>query len=428
MAVISRVNLRKALSESIRDYRVLTATADGDDQKTSHVAAGLANFPGGADDGAFEEWYDFATSGANNGESRRVLSYIKDKTTLLYQQAHTAQTANGDTFELHRYDPALKHVALSIALAELFPWLYLPIRDESLMVDNLLSNSDFETYSAGFTGWTEVNSPTVSQETTRVYHLASSAKLVAPAGSVGQLTQAPSVNITEAAGKTVTFKMRVWTDAANYARLRLDWDGTTITNGTYHTGDSAWHLLSVTGTIPTTATQVKVICEVAATRTAYFDAGWLAIDPVYRYTVPSSIIRGPFTVMQQDDEDFVNGSYDRFPKGSSPTEGRLLRLTGMGVLSLPAADTGTVELGEPQVRLVIAYAKKVLWEQLVADSASQNRKLLLENVALAEREVARISRQPGIRMLSMAAQSGENAWHVEQSADARYLVFDVNRG
>ena len=427
MATTSRVNLRKALSESIGDYWSLTATADGNDQKTSHVAAGLLNLPGGADDDAFQEWYDLATSGANNGESRRIQSYIKDSTTLLYQQAHGAQTALNDTFELHRYDPALKHIALSTALAELFPFLYLPVRDETLMVDNLLANSDFETFSSGFTNWTEVNSPTVTKETSRVFHGSAAAKLVAPAGSVGQLTQAPTINIEEVTGKTATFKLRGGTDGASQARLRLDWDGTTFANGDYHKGNSEWQMLSVAAAVPSTATQVKCICEVAAARTAYFDAGYLAIDPVYRYTVPSSVIRGPFQVLQQYSENLVDGTYYPLSNGGLPTEGRFLRLTGEGVLSLPASDTGTVEIGEPQLRLVIAYAKKVLWELLVARSASENRRALLENVQLAQREVARISRQPGVRMLPMAAKRGQNAWHIEQGATDRFLIFDVAR-
>ena len=423
----SRLNLRKALSQSIGDYWTLTATADGNDQKTSHVAAGLANFPGGTDPDAFEGWYDFALSGANAGESKRVASSIPDTNTLLYQEAHGAQTATGDTFEIHRYDPTVKHVAIDIALSELFPFLYLPIRDETLIIDNLLSNSDFETFSAGFTGWTEVGSPTVTQETGRVFHGSSSAKIVAGA-AIGQLTQSPTINTHESAGRTVTFKKRVWTDGANRARLRLDWDGTNFANGSYHEGDSAWRLLSVSATIPSTATQVKAICEVAATRTAYFDAGWLALDPIYRYTIPSSLIRGPFQVLQQQDDNAPNGAYYGFQNGSAPTQGMFLRLTGMGLLTLATSDSGTTKIDEPYLRLVTAYAKKNLWELLLARSASENRQSLLENAKLAQMEVERISKQPGIRMPEKSASRGQNAWHVEPADGVRYLVFDGGRG
>lgn len=421
MATTSRVNLRKELSISIADYRLLTATADGNEQKTSHVASGLANLPGGRDPDAFIEWYDFATSGANAAESKRVASYIPDTYTLLYQEAHGAQTARDDTFELHRYDPTLKNAAINIALAELFPWLYNGTPDETLMVDNLLSNSDFETFSSGFTGWTEVGSPTVTAETSRVYHGVQAAKIVAGAAA-GQLTQAPTVNILEVTGKGAVFKMRAYATAGSVARIRLDWDGSNFSNSSYHSGKNQWELLEVAPSVPSTATQVKVICEVAAGGTAFFDAGWLAIDPLYRYTIPASMVRGPFQVLQQATEDDINGPYYGLRNG--PTQGRVLRLTGMKVLSLPTTDTGTTEIGEPHLRLLVAYAKKVLWEMLVATSASLRRAGLLENVKLAQQEVERISRQPGIRMRPMAASRGAGSWHVESSGGTRYLVFD----
>ena len=429
MATTTRLNLRRALSESIGDYLSFSTSADGNAAKNSLVANVLRNSPGGADEGGFEEFYFLAVSGGNNGEARRCSVYVPDATdgvTAIVQSTFTNQTASGDSFEAHRYDPELKHIALGIALRELARFSYVPIRNETLIIDNLLTNSDFETFSSGFTGWAEVGSPTVTAETSRIYHGSQSAKVVAGA-AVGQLTQAPTVNISEVTGKTATFKKRVWTDGANRARLRLDWDGSNFANSDYHRGNSEWQLLSVSASVPTTATQVKAICEVAATRTAYFDAGWLAVGPVYRYTIPSSIIRGPFQVLQQYSEEFVDGTYLGFGNAWTPTEGRFLRLIGMGVLSLPTTNSGTTELGEPQLRLVIAYAKKALWELLLARSAAQNRENLLANVNLAEREVERISKDPSIRMRAMSAQRGQNTWHIEQSDSGKFLIFDVNR-
>ena len=430
MATISRLNLRKALSESYGDYLSFTASANGNAAKTSIIADILKNSPSGTDDGGFEDLYFLSISGANNGEARQCSRYVPDASdgaTVIVQSTFSSQVASGDSFEMHRYDPALKHTALTIALSELFPYLYVPLRDESLVIDNLLSNSDFETYSAGFTGWTEVNSPTVTQESSRVFHGTYAAKLVAPAGSVGQLTQSPTINIDEVTGKTATFKSRVWTNGASRARLRLDWDGTNISNGSYHDGNSEWMLLSVSGAVPTSATQVKAICEVAASQTGYFDGAWLAIDPVYKYTVPASLIRGPFQVLQQYAENNVNGPYFALRNGGGPTQGRVLRLTGMGALTLPATDSATTEIGEPQLRLVIAYAKKVLWELLLGRSATLNRQSLVENAQLAKQEVERISKQAGIRMAAMSATRGENAWHIEEDSGGRYLVFDVSR-
>ena len=429
MATTTRVNLRKALSEAIGDYQAFATTADGNDAKTSLVSSTLKNYSGGADDGAFEEQFFLGTSGANSGASKRCALYIanaSDGPTAILQDALDNQTASADTFELHRYDPDLKHTAINRALAELFPILYKPIRDETLVVDNILANNDFETAGGTtFSDWTEVNSPTVSIETSRVFHGTNSAKVVA-SGDVGQLTQTLDVNIDELAGKTATFKVRVWTNDSSQARLKIDW-GTSTETGDYHTGDSSWRLLTAEAAVPTDATQVQVICEVAASQTAYFDTGWFAVEQIHRLTVPSDIVRGPMHILQQYNEDMVDGAYYPLPSGVAPTRGRILRLEGMGILSRPSSESGTTEIGEPQLNLVTAYAAMVLFQTLLMRSATEQRSNLTENIRYWQMEVQRLSSQPGIRMRPLGASRGRNRWHIEDDADGRYLVFDITR-
>ncbi len=429
MATTTRVNLRKALSEAIGDYQAFATTADGNDAKTSLVSSTLKNYSGGADDGAFEEQFFLGTSGANSGASKRCALYIanaSDGPTAILQDALDNQTASADTFELHRYDPDLKHTAINRALAELFPILYKPIRDETLVVDNILANNDFETAGGTtFSDWTEVNSPTVSIETSRVFHGTNSAKVVA-SGDVGQLTQTLDVNIDELAGKTATFKVRVWTNDSSQARLKIDW-GTSTETGDYHAGDSSWRLLTAEAAVPTDATQVQVICEVAASQTAYFDTGWFAVEQIHRLTVPSDIVRGPMHILQQYNEDMVDGAYYPLPSGVAPTRGRILRLEGMGILSRPSSESGTTEIGEPQLNLVTAYAAMVLFQTLLMRSATEQRSNLTENIRYWQMEVQRLSAQPGIRMRPLGASRGRNSWHIEDDADGRYLLFDVTR-
>ena len=429
MATTTRVNLRKALSEAIGDYQAFATTADGNDAKTSLVSSTLKNYSGGADDGAFEEQFFLGTSGANSGASKRCALYIanaSDGPTAILQDALDNQTASADTFELHRYDPDLKHTAINRALAELFPILYKPIRDETLVVDNILANNDFETAGGTtFSDWTEVNSPTVSIETSRVFHGTNSAKVVA-SGDVGQLTQTLDVNIDELAGKTATFKVRVWTNDSSQARLKIDW-GTSTETGDYHTGDSSWRLLTAEAAVPTDATQVQVICEVAASQTAYFDTGWFAVEQIHRLTVPSDIVRGPMHILQQYNEDMVDGAYYPLPSGVAPTRGRILRLEGMGILSRPSSESGTTEIGEPQLNLVTAYAAMILFQTLLMRSATEQRSNLTENIRYWQMEVQRLSSQPGIRMRPLGASRGRNSWHIEDDADWRYLLFDVTR-
>ena len=429
MATTTRTNLRRALSEAIGDYNAFTTTADGNDSRTSLVSDTLRNYPGGADDGAFEEMYFLSTDGANSGESRRCSVYISsavDGPTAILQSALSSQTASGEAFELHRYDPEIKHAAINSSLEELFPSLHLPLRDESIIVDNVLSNHDFENWTSGSAdNWTEVNGPSTDQESSRIFHGSYGMKLTGPSGAVGQITQTVDVNITEIAGKTATFKCRVWTNGASQARLRIDWDGSNISNGDYHGGASEWELLSVESAVPSDATQVKVICEVAAEAVAYFDLSWLAIEPGYKVTVPSSFIRGPSRVLQQYDQHEINGIYYPLLPGEAPKTGRILQLHGMGLLSRPSTEAGTTEIGPPHLTLSTAYAAMVLFRTLLMRSASENVTNLQRNEVFWQGEVSRLSRQFHTRL--QGASRARNIWHVEEDSAGRYLQFDVVR-
>ena len=429
MATTTRTNLRRALSEAIGDYNAFTSTADGNDSRTSLVSDTLRNYPGGADDGAFEEMYFLSTDGANSGESRRCSVYISsavDGPTAILQSALSSQTASGEAFELHRYDPEIKHVAINRSLEELFPSLYLPIRDESTIVDNILSNHDFEDWTSGSAdNWTEVNGPSTDQESSRIFHGSYSMKMTGPSGAVGQITQSPDINITELAGKTATFKCRVWTNGASQARLRIDWDGSNISDGDYHGGASEWELLSIEAAVPSDATQVKVICEVAAEAVAYFDLSWLAIEPVYKVTVPSTIIQGPSRVEQQYNQDQIDGVYYPLLPGEAPKTGRILRMHGMGLLSRPSTEAGTTEIGQPHLNLSTAYAAMVLFRTLLMRSASENVTNLQRNEVFWQGEVVRLSGQFHTRR--QGASRGRNRWHIEEDSAGKYLQFDIVR-
>ena len=386
----------------------------------------VPDIPEGQDDDGVLNWFVLITSGTNDGEIRRASAYTASTGTITVSRAFTGLVANGVTYELHRADPALKHQAVNRAAVELFPHLYVSLRDETLVVDDVLSNSDFETFSGGFTDWTEVGSPTVTAETSRVYHGTNSAKVVA-GGSDGQLTQAPSVNVSELAGRAVTLKMWVWTDAVSQARLRLDWDGSDIEDGDYHTGDSSWRLLSVSGTVPTSATQVKAILEVTANDTAYFDAGWMTVGPQYKYAVPSAIVLGPHYVSEQYNEDDMDGPYYRYREGQSPLRGRRLRLEGLGTLSQPTTDAGTMEVDEPHVTLIVAYAARWLARRNALPIAQNQRGRFQQDLGFWEQEVNRLLLTPGMRMARIGAEFPSSAWHVEEDASGSYVVFDRTR-
>ena len=426
MPTTTRAILRQRLSEQMGDYQSLTTTSSGNSAGTSVVDTGLRNLPGGSDDDGFENWYILVTSGANTGESRRIKSYIANSNTLVTQESFSGGAVDTTvTYELHQYDPAQKHQAISRAIEELYPFLYLPLIDETIVVDDRLSNSDFETFSSGFTGWTEVGSPTVTAETTYVIHGDQSAKVVGDSGAAGQLTQAPTINIDEITNKTVTFKCWVWCAAADTARIRLDWDGSDITSSEYHKGQNEWELLDVAASVPTTATQVKAVIEVVASGTAYFDASWLEAGPIHKYTIPSSVLTGPHYVTESGSEKDIDPYY--FPIIGVPTAGRRLRIEGMGLLSRPSSDTSATEVSAPQSNIITAYAGMYFFRTQAASNAVDESSRFTELAAGFSRDAVRMVHQPGLRMPRLGAHKHRDIWHTEADSDGRYIIFDRTR-
>ena len=426
MATTTRAVLRQRLSEEIGDYQSLTTTSSGNSAGTSVVDTGLRNLPGGSDDAAFDNKFVLVTSGANTGETRMVKDYIANSTTLVMQEAFSGGAVEGSvTYELHSYDPAQKHQAISRAIAELYPFLYLPLRNETVVVDDRLSNSDFETFSDGFTSWTEVGSPTVTADTTTFIHGSLAAKMVGDSGAAGQLTQAPSINTNEITNKAVTLKCWVWCAAADTARIRLDWDGSNFADSEYHKGQNEWELLDVAASVPTTATQVKAIIEVVASGTAYFDACWMEAGPIHKYTIPSSVLTGPHYLTEAGSEEDIDPYF--FPIMGVPTPGRRLRIEGMGLLSRPSSDSDTTEVSAPQSNIITAYAGMYFFRTQAASNAVDESSRFTELAANFSRDAVRMSAQPGIRMPRLGAHKHRDIWHTETDSSGRYIVFDRTR-
>ena len=291
MVTSTRETIRGLLGERLGHYIAGTTTSAG--STSTLVDTALQVYDSLSD--LVNRWL-IITSGDDDGFIARISSL--STSTLTFSPLATGTIASDVTYEIHMVDPVKLHSAILAAGRALYPFVHLPLRDESLIIDDLLTDGGFEgTISGGaFPDWTNVNSPTVTAETSRVFHGSQSAKVVA-AGSAGQLTQDlfTSVNVAGLAGKTITFKMWAWASASTNARLKLDWTSSTET-GDWHGGESEWELLSVSGTVPTDATTITIIAECGASKTAYFDAGYAYCGPVYKYTIPTSFVGWPHYV------------------------------------------------------------------------------------------------------------------------------------
>ena len=425
MATTTRATLRQRMSEAIGDYQAVTSTSAGNTAATTIVSTELLDISEGGDDDAFEGWYVLVTSGNNEGERRIIRSYAATDSTVTVERAFSNATESDVTFELHRQDPVFKNNAISRAIEELSRKVPQVIRDETIFVDNLISNSDFETYSnTTFTNWSDSGSPTMTQETSIVKHGDAAAKIVASGGD-GQMTQSATVNFNQATNRQVTFEAWVYATTADTARIRVFWGGSSYESHDYHDGTDEWQLQSISISIPTTATEATAVLEVADGYTAYFDASWIAIDPLYKFTLPTSIEYGPHHITQQADRYNPNGPYHPIGKGGTPTKGRILRLEGLGMLTRPSSDSATVEIGEPFTAIITAYALMFFNRLQLSNSAQRQRTGWAEDMRMWGQEAQSLISE--IARPRLGARRSDGTWHIEEDSDGRHLIFDRSR-
>lgn len=149
---------------------------------------------------------------------------------------------------------------------------------------NLLSNGNFESWSegtsAGPDGWIlSGTGAAVAQEATIIKIGTYSVKLTKGSASSHVYQEAHATRGIEYwKGRAVTFSGWVWCDTANNVKLRLSESTTTGDDeySSYHTGGSGWEYLSVTSTLSSAATRLRVsICMSDSAGSSYLDGAIL---------------------------------------------------------------------------------------------------------------------------------------------------------
>jgi len=167
---------------------------------------------------------------------------------------------------------------------------------------NLLSNGDFENWSAGTSvapdGWTQGAMNTIAQEATIIKLGTYSTKItktVADAYIYQNIHTTRGIAYWQ--GRTITLGCWVYATVANRAVLILS-DGIVDTYSSYHTGNSTWQLLTVTKTVSVNATSVQVYLYVGTGATsAYFD-GAMVVEGSSAFAFsdkPASYLEGDCT-------------------------------------------------------------------------------------------------------------------------------------
>ena len=145
---------------------------------------------------------------------------------------------------------------------------------------NILHNADFETWSAGAAavpdGWTksEPGSTIAREGATKLLGAYSAALTRVGTDCYLYQTVHSDRGINYWKGKTMTFGVWVWSNSATVL-IYIAAGGSTVL---YHPGDSAWHYLIVSRTIPDAAVSIFVAVHIADTNTTIYIDGAMVIE------------------------------------------------------------------------------------------------------------------------------------------------------
>lgn len=352
-------------------------------------------------------------------QERRVSDYAASATDITVPLAFS-NSMSGRAYELHQYSPTLKHACLNTAGRRVFPTIYLPVYDQTLITDGLGSNMNFEgTFSGGVpTGWTEDDSgtQTTAQETTRVFHGSSALSLAVSSGSTDRgIYQDLTVNVQDIVGQSLVFGGRMWSSVADSGWFQVDFGSGGTNDSNKHEGDEDWQREEVSATIPADATRIRIKCmaEATSTPTTYFDSLYCYIKRLDRYTIPTTFNHGPFAVQYEvDRDDLTNRVFGTVENwwveeegetrylflGDDLPSGRYLKLTGADTLTLPSSESTSMEVEDARIDVIVEYAAAELFERIANSSPTLEEGRYMELSARHLAKAGLLLSQPGIRM------------------------------
>ena len=384
----------------------------------------------GSGDDMFENWW-VIIHGSNNAQTvRRVKSYDASAGQITVAGTNLSAESSSTDFELHKYSPTLLRELLNTARLRSFPDLCQPVNktlwssqrqsrfevpsaivgtptsiylERGVSVDygnNILSNADFETFaSSAFTNWSATTLDIAQEELTTsptnyaVFRGESSAKCTSQTGSTGTLLQTIS-SPGSYSGQTINLSIWVYCLTASVVSTSIVLNGSTTlgtaNDGGLHTGNG-WELLTSsvdsTVTISSLSVGVSVVSTATDNTEFYVDDAICVIGPSQE---PSG---GRIVLSDWRYEPIMQGTSQRnevfFPYDLP--DNYALRFEGRGYLSSLSAETDTLEIGQPQTDLLVAYAAYLHFERSSYTSPDSEANFDVARRQLAEQDIERLS-------------------------------------
>jgi hypothetical protein len=424
---ITGANVLQGFSEFIKDYESSTTTSAGNSAGTTLVDTYMSRYGDGRLSGQFIR----LTSGTSTLQIRRISDNTQSTGTITVSPAFSAQVATSVTYQLHKYDPNLKFLAIDKARLDVIDTVYRLIYDDSITSDgrttvydipstievgpilaisespitpdaewNLLTNPRGDS----LTGWT-ASSTTATTYTRNEADLLvpkyqdTATKLVTAASTAATYTQVVadmSDNITaaKAADRKMCFAAWVYCTEASKISLRLLDDSGTLATGTAHSG-GGWELLFVEGTPAgnnsTTLSVQFVISSTANASTIYWENAWFYYGNKER--VCDEIFRqeNGFDVRRDEATQQVVFTH-MVPRGRQV---RLVGKTALTSLGTVAASqiTNTMEITSGTAEILYARAAEILygWERVDSEDVES----VMQRIAMVSGRQSKLTQNYG---------------------------------
>ena len=395
--------LLQGFSEFIDDWEARTTDTAGNVDASTLVDTGLELYG----DNRLNGRYIRSREGATINQVRKIITNTQSSGTVRVTPVFGAQIASGIDYEIHKYLPAKKFLALDKARLSLMEYLFKLVLSDTITSDGKSSVYDLpdavvngpslaycEKPLEASVQWNFLTTPLLDATTGWIATNATRSivtraqndllipkydqnctKLVVAASTNGTLAQAVAAMTNDAsatlvADRRMTFAMWVYATEASRVSLKLTDDSGTTTGAT-HSG-LGWELLYVEKTIAgnnaTTLTATLDVASGATPMTIHANRAWLyfgdkelVADTIYEW-------EAPFKVRVDDTNQHII-------LGVVPPRGRQVRLQGKAPLSELGTDlamqlTNTMEVDANTAEILYAHAAELLfrWEQIKTDS------------------------------------------------------------
>ena len=377
----SLATIRERFSWALGDYREETSSSAGAADGTTVVATALKD----KQDDYYNGMYVKVTSGTYTG-TRFISDFAQSTGTITVLAAFGGQIATSVTFELHRFNPDYKDIAIQESIRENFPsGFFKRFVNDNLITGDWLRNGSFETWSQATypDSWSKSANLTCAAETTTKKYGTNALKTTnAAATQTLDQTEVQAPELLDLRDISVTFRAWCKTNTASHVRLVIitidDAGTTTTTNGDYHTGSDRWALLEVEASIPSDVRSItfRLSCVVNAA-VAYWDLARATGKTKHDYFLPANTERLTEVLYQvsggQDEEpcdDLASDSAFAYVRQwetleltnrvlrieSSLPENRKLRMKGLTPCPVPTTDAATTEIDSSASDYLLALA------------------------------------------------------------------------